>query len=122
MTPSVAFAKTPIAIAIGPFWAMLAWLAKDGRRGVRAETTGSNNDHGYFLQVRYPGRAWTTMRLAATRRDAALGAGEACRVPDVTGRGASQVRVISRADLEREGGPSAVQRAVDELAATEEGE
>ena len=72
---------------------------------------------GYYVQVRYPHEpAWLAIEVTEDRRAAAVLAAEAFRhLVNARGEAPTQVRVISRADLVRQGGEDAISRAAVDL-------
>jgi hypothetical protein len=72
---------------------------------------------GYYVQVRYPHQpVWVTIDVTESRRAAAAIAGRALR-HHANSRGVTptQVRVIATADLVRQGGQEAINRAAVDL-------
>jgi hypothetical protein len=87
------------------------WFGPDGeqRRGRISQD--------YYVQVRYPLGRWVAITVAKTRRLASSAAGAAYRgLLETRGQGARQCRVVSVAQLIREGGPGAVAIADAEIA------
>jgi hypothetical protein len=72
---------------------------------------------GHYVQVRYPqGGRWVTVAVSDTRSSAAKTAAEAYRERrDPRGEAPSQVRIVSAAQLEREGGEQELRIAEVEL-------
>ena len=74
-------------------------------------------DMGHYVQVRYPdGGRWVTVAVSDTRNSAATVAANAYRERlDPRGQAASQVRIVSSAQLVREGGEQELRIADAEL-------
>ena len=72
---------------------------------------------GHYVQVRYPdGGRWVTVAVSDTRNSAATVAANAYRERrDPRGQAASQVRIVSSAQLVREGGEQELRIADAEL-------
>jgi hypothetical protein len=72
---------------------------------------------GYYVQVRYPqGGRWVTVAVSDTRNSAATVAAGAYRERhDPRGQAPSQVRIVSAAQLVREGGEHELRIADAEL-------
>jgi hypothetical protein len=74
-------------------------------------------DMGHYVQVRYPdGGRWVTVAVSDTRNSAATVAANAYRERlDPRGQAASHVRIVSAAQLVREGGEQELHIADAEL-------
>jgi hypothetical protein len=75
----------------------------------------SSGDH--YVQVRYPRGRWVTVAMKATRATAATAAAAAYReLLDTWGAAPRQCRVVSAAQLVREGGQRGIRLATAEIA------
>ena len=79
---------------------------------------------GHYVQVRYPdGGRWVTVAVSDTRNSAATVAANAYRERlDPRGQAPSQVRIVSSAQLVREGGEQELRIADAELIGAEKRE